>query len=179
MVRSIANRKSLSAWRYLSQLGPTLILVCFAAVAAFIGKKPALTSMRSRHHAMKASAALACIVPACLVVITRNHWQIDLEYPNVRALHEIATALKPMISGEPLSVVHPIDALGFAVQIDYDLRRPAGASSPFLSIDQAPRTDTALDLNGIELAHCPRLIRWTEKGWSEVSSSSLLGACTN
>jgi hypothetical protein len=171
--------KAASAWRYASQLGPTLLLVCFAMVAALIGARPIFARIRSSPYVMRALVTLACIAPTALVLVTRTHWQIDAQYPGTRALHEIAIALKPIIQGESLSIVHPVDAPSFAVEVDYDLQRPAGASLFSQIIEQASRKGYALDVTGVEIARCPRLMRWTEKGWSDVASSSLLTACNN
>ena len=170
--------RAASAWRYMSQLGPTLILVCFGIVAAAIGEKSIAPRARSAFSAKNVVVVLACMIPGGLVLATRAHWQIQSQYPGTRAIHEIATALKPIIGDEPLDVVHPVDAPGFAIEIDYDLHRPVGASVPFQTIDQAGRKGYLLDAKDVESARCPRLMRWTEKGWGEVAAAPLLRACT-
>ena len=124
----------------------------------------------------RALAAAACVIPAGLVLITQSHWQIELQYPGTQATHAIARAIKPTIQMEPLSVID-VEAPGFAVAIDYDLHRPAGASQPFLTTEQANHQGYALDLRGVEMGRCPHLMRWSQHGWIDVASSSLLSGC--
>lgn len=168
--------RAASAWRYLSQLGPALILVCFAIVGAVIGGKTHHTGPTSTAKSI--AIVLACLIPGALIAATRAHWQIDAQYPGTRAIHEIASALKPVIGNEPLNVVHPVDAPGFAIEIDYDLHRPAGASGAFQTIDQAGRSGYLLDVKDLEIGRCPHLMRWSENAWHEVAGTSLLKACS-
>ena len=170
--------RAASTWRYLSQLGPMLILVCFAMLAAaFPVGAEGVAAMGSAVSSRGKLAIVTCILPGLLVVATRSHWQIDLQYPMKRTIHAVAPAVAPLIGSGDLTVVHPIEAEGIAVEIDYDLHRPAGSSVPTQTLDVDHEHGLVLDATGLENGRCPRLLHRVGAGWTDATPSDLLHYC--
>jgi hypothetical protein len=170
--------RAASTWRYLAQLGPTLILVCFAMVAvAFPVGTKGNAPPKPKVFAVGRLPIATCILPGLLVVATHSHWQIDMQYPMKRTLHAVAPIIAPMIGTGPVAVVHPIDSKEIAAEIDYDLHRPAGSSVPLQTLDHDDQHEFVLDATGLENARCPRLLRRVGLGWSDTTPSDLLHYC--
>ena len=151
--------RAASAWRYLSQLGPIVLL---ALTAAFAGASIRLQTPSSQFP--------AAIVGALLLVagefVTWRYWHIDCRYADFAALHRIASSLAALgaVGDAPLTIVNPFEAAAYAIQLDYDLHRPSGRSRGVNDLSQSSTDGLILDLT--------RLVRVT--AFSETSSARLL-----
>jgi len=132
-----------SAWRYVSELGPSLIFVCVALIAApsrfrlrppgfggQVAARPPAERLRVSGSSVRArwAGALACVLLPAGLLVTWRHWRLDCTYPDVRVVRRLAHAIGPTIGNDPAGVVHPTDASGYDHMIDYELHRRLGAS---------------------------------------------------
>jgi hypothetical protein len=167
-----------STWRYLSQLGPTLIVVCFEMWSAAISDAAkSVQPIRFAASVTSTLGILTCMLPGLVIVATRSHWQIDLQYPMTRTIHSVAPVLAPIIGAERFTVIHPVDASALAVEFDYDLHRPVGRSVPAPTLDEASPDGFALDVTGLEVARCPQLLQRVDTGWREVTPPHFFSNC--
>lgn len=155
-------------WRYLSELGPTVILVLFQLLP--IGPFENIAARLSSRAMLKgAGVALVCLVSPFVVLLTKPYWQIDCRYPQIADAHALARVMKAMnLGNEPITVVRPHDALGYALVIDYDLHRPIGSSLPAHDERAARREGLLLETTKSDAA-AYSLKRWTDGSWNEVA----------
>ena len=165
--------RAAAAWRYLAQLGPMFLLVCFAMAATAMPVK--MPSLRSGVSTKDVFAAATLLMPGLLIIDTWSHWQIDSQYPLKRRVHSVVGIIAPIIGAKPLTVVHPIDASEVALEIDYDLRRPLGSSVPSPRLDE--QQGLVLNVTGFEGAACAHL--WLRAGseWDDVTPTDLMLYC--
>jgi len=175
-----------SAWRYISELGPTFIFACFAAVGAAL---PAAADLEPRARIrLRWIGAVACVLVPASLLATWKYWRFDCRYADIVALRTIVAPLKTAgVGDQPMAIVHPTDAFGYAITLDYELHRPMGtslgvataegASQPFrLDVRQIDRS--ALARNGMRPPVI--LMRRERDGWTTVLAipSAPLPACT-
>jgi hypothetical protein len=136
-----------SLWRYLTQLGPMMIYVVVAAVAALL---PARLHMPRRAVAAAVGVGL-CLVPVLGTLATWRHWRIDCRLPSVAAARSLTPQLKQLNLGtERLAVVHPEFGSWFSEALDYDLRRPVRTSLHFPRPELAEALPWRLDLSALD-----------------------------
>jgi hypothetical protein len=158
-----------SAWRYVAELGPSLILVCVALVAA----PWSALSPRTLHA--RWAGALACVLVPAGLLITWRHWRLDCTYPDVPVVRRLAHAIGPTIGDDPAGVVHPTDASGYDRMIDYELHRPLGASVGVARADRVTQP-WLIDLSGIrrddlrkgQAPSAVTVMRRAKAGWQPV-----------
>jgi hypothetical protein len=133
-----------SAWRYVSQLGPGILL----ALAAGFGKAVPVGQGRK---SIALGVAILLIVFQCA---TWGYWRLDCRYADVVSVRLIARGLlaSAAIGDAPLTVVNPVDGPAYAVQLDYDLHRPAGRSTGAATLDGAAADGAILDLTPVDRA---------------------------
>jgi len=131
-----------SAWRYVSQLGPGILLT----LAAGFGRTVPVGQGRK---SIAAGGALLLIAFQCA---TWGYWRLDCRYADVVSVRLIARGLlaSGLIGDAPLTVVNPVDGPAYAVQLDYDLHRPAGRSAAAATLDGAAADGAILDLTPVD-----------------------------
>jgi hypothetical protein len=133
-----------SAWRYVSQLGPGILLTLSAGFGKTV---PAAQGRR----AIAVGGALLMIVFQC---VTWTYWRLDYRYADVVSVRLIARGLlaSGAVGDAPLTVVNPVEGPAYAVQLDYDLHRPAGSSTAVPTLDEAGADGLILDLTPVDRA---------------------------
>jgi hypothetical protein len=134
-----------SVWRYAGQLGPTLLMLAAATFSA--GRQTA-----SPAGWRPATAASLLLILAELA--TWRHWRVDCRYPDVEAVHRIARVLAAdgRIGDRQIFVLNGPEAAWYAVELDYDLHRPANRSSGFSDENAIPVGALVLDLRALDRA---------------------------
>lgn len=169
--------RAASTWRYLAQLGPMLLLVCFVMLAAAMPVNATVETPRPLVSTKGAIVVATYLMPALFIIATRSHWQIDSQYPLKSRMRSVATIIAPVVAAKHLTVVHPVDALEVAVEVDYDLHRPSGSSVPSQLPVQGERQGLVLDITGFEGTRCPRLLFWAGSEWDDVTPTDLVQYC--
>jgi hypothetical protein len=165
--------RAAAAWRYLAQLGPMFLLVCFAMAATTMPVK--VPSVGAGVATTDVFAFATLLMPGLLIMGTRSHWQIDLQYPLKRRIHSVAEIIAPIIGAKPLTVVHPLDASEVALEIDYDLHRPLGSSVPSSRLDD--QQGLVLNVTGFEGTACAHLLLRADSKRDDVTPTDLLAYC--
>jgi len=132
---------AISIWRYLTEIGPTIILTGIASVSYSFRKMPAIPIR-------VVAACVGALAPTVSVVFFWYHWHVGCQFPDVQfvraAAREIAHVGEEQV---PLVVLHPTESYG--PLIDYALKRPLGQTLQALNIAAAPKDALVLDLNGV------------------------------
>jgi hypothetical protein len=124
------------------------------------------------------AGAICCLLLPASLLMTWRHWRFDCNHPDVAAVRSLAGALTSTALGNsPMAVVHPLDAIGYAIIIDHETRRPHGtsvgvtsignASQPYL-LDLSAFDAQALRRSGIRPA--TELRRRDGGGWTTVNT---------
>ncbi len=158
-----------SAWRYVAELGPSLIFVCVAFIAA------SLSTPVPRIERARWAGALACAVVPAAFLMTWPHWRLDCLYPDVRIVRRLAHAIGPTIGHDPVGVLHPTDASGYDHMVDYELHRRFGASVGVARVDRVTQP-WLIDFSGIQRDDLGKgmapaavtVMRRVKEGWSSV-----------
>jgi hypothetical protein len=139
--------RAASVWRYIGQLGPTLLLL----LATAIGNGP-VSIVSARHRRSIAYGGILILV--AFQLMTWRHWRIDCRYGDVVSVRQIGRTL--LASGEigdaPLTVINAVEAPAYAVQLDYDMRRPSGRSRGVSALSEATENGFILDLTAVDRA---------------------------
>ena len=154
-----------STWRYLAQLGPLAILLCFCLFPQMLQKRDRWAGAWTTKPSV---LILFCLTPTVFVVLTQPYWQIDCQYPDRAVVHSLAQRLSTMNLGNSrIVVVHPTEANFHALAIDYDLHRRIGSSVPAQNVSAAGREGLLLDLSIPSPAYV--LKRWSDGNWTGVA----------
>jgi hypothetical protein len=174
-----------SAWRYLSELGPMLIYAAFAVY----GSVRASRRPRDAQSATRWSwaGAICCLLVPASLLMTWRHWRFDCKHPDVAAVRSLAGTLTLSGLGNgPMAVMHPRDAIGYAIILEYETRQPHGTligvptlsdvSQPYL-LDLSALDAQALHRSGTRPA--TELRRRDGGRWSTVNAipEAPLSAC--
>jgi hypothetical protein len=139
--------RAASVWRYIGQLGPTLLLL----LATAIGNGP-ISIVSARRRGLIAYSGMLLLV--AFQLITWRHWRIDCRYGDVVSVRQIGRTL--LVSGEigdaPLTVINAVEAPAYAIQLDYDMRRPSGRSRGVSALSEATEDGFILDLTAVDRA---------------------------
>ena len=137
--------RAASAWRYLGELGPTLLLL----LATAVGKGPMWTAS-ARHGRPVAYTGMLLLV--AVQGATWRHWRVDCQYGDVASVRQIARILAASgeIGDAPLTVVNAVEAPAYAVQLDYDMHRAYGHSRGVATLDEATGDGLILDLRAVD-----------------------------
>lgn len=139
-----------SAWRYISELGPLLLIAAAALLQDRLRPPP-----RSR-----AVAALVVFLTLGLQLGTIRHWRIDCGFADVVAVRRIAAAMSTdLSSADHAVVVHAAEPFWYAEAIRYQLQFEIGRLIPIAANSDADligltagRNDPVLDLRAIDRA---------------------------
>ncbi|HEU0218842.1 MAG TPA: hypothetical protein VFQ90_19445 [Stellaceae bacterium] len=140
--REVANAASL--WRYLSELGPMLLLATVAVILSMMPHRP-----WHRGQAV-AVAAIGALLLAAQPLVGRSFYRLDCRFPDVAAaraaIAELRPALEPFAApalySARVAVVHPTMGDWMAYALAFNMRWPASDQLVRYRVQDEPLSDT-------------------------------------
>ena len=122
--------RAASLWRYLTELGPLIVMAGFAVLFSLMPRRPSGGALLWPA----VLAAVACGLVLLLPLVGRSYYDLACRYPDVfaarRAALELEAALEPFRTDAPgtaprVAVVNPTMGDWMAYAVAFDLRWPA------------------------------------------------------
>lgn len=138
--------RAAALWRYLSELGPLILL---AVAAAALGLRRSGPSRGGRRPVLAIVGVGACVLTLLLPVVGRRYYRLDERYPDVIAARTVASVLRANLAAirsdgavPRVVIVHPTMGDWMAFAIAFDLGWPDSDRLVLFRRTDAPLSET-------------------------------------
>jgi len=138
--------RAASLWRYLTELGPLILLAAGSAALSLLPQGP---TAPWRRRVLASAGIGACILTLLLPVVGRRYYGLDCRYPDVVAARDVAGALRTALGSirsdgavPRVVIVHPTMGDWMAFAIAFDLRWPDSDRLVLFRKTEAPLSET-------------------------------------